>query len=193
MERLLRTLPHAERRAVTESLERVQKILSSAERGADTEAAAEIRRANLAQAGDAEILLNEYYREIGVIQTDTPEAIRNLLSHSDSGFWIAYVAETPAGCVALRPLEKFRSSAECKRLYVRAQFRRRGIAEALLDVMEDYARSASLRFVYLDSMRKLEAALALYRRRGYAPCERYNENTQATVFLRKSLKRRFEE
>ena len=42
-------------------------------------------------------------------------------------------------------------------------------------------------WMYLDSKPEFAAALALYRRRGYVECPRYNDNAQATVFLSKSL------
>jgi DNA-binding MarR family transcriptional regulator/ribosomal protein S18 acetylase RimI-like enzyme len=190
MELLLQTVPAVERLAVTQSLSRVQQILSSAERARDQETPAKVIRATLSQAADARALLNEYYREVNVTQRDTPSAIHNFLTSPNSVFWIAYVDNTPAGCVVLRPLKGFRSAVECKRLYVRAQFRRQGIAEALLDAMEDYARRSSLRWIYLDSKDDLQVAIAFYRRRGYKPCKRYNDNPQATIFLRKSFKRR---
>jgi DNA-binding MarR family transcriptional regulator/GNAT superfamily N-acetyltransferase len=190
METLLQNVPDPERLALTQSLSRVQQILSSAEHTRDQESSAKIIRASLSHTADSRRLLDEYYHEVDLKHRDTPVTLRKLLTNSDSGFWIAYVGNTPAGCVTLKPLKRFRSAAECKRLYVRAQFRRRGIAEALLDAMEDYARRSSLRWIYLDSKDDLQVAIALYRRRGYKACPRYNDNTQATIFLRKSLKRR---
>jgi DNA-binding MarR family transcriptional regulator/GNAT superfamily N-acetyltransferase len=189
MELLVQTVPAAERLALTQSLSRAQQILSSAENACDQNPPAKVVRATLSHAADARTLLNEYYYEVNVTQRDTQNAVHNFLTSPDSGLWIAYLKETPAGCVVLRPLKHLRSAAECKRLYVRAQFRRRGIAEALLDAMEDYARSSSLQWIYLDSKDDLQVAIALYRRRGYKPCKRYNDNPQATIFLRKFLKR----
>jgi DNA-binding MarR family transcriptional regulator/ribosomal protein S18 acetylase RimI-like enzyme len=189
MELLLQTVPAPERLAVTQSLSRVQRILSSAEHARDQESPAKVIRATLSHAADARTLLNEYYDAVNVTQRDTPNTVQNFLTDPDSGLWIAYLGDTPAGCVVLRPLKRFRSAAECKRLYVRAQFRRRGIAEALLDAMENFARRSSLRWIYLDSKDDLQLAIALYRRRGYKPCKRYNDNPQATIFLRKSFKR----
>jgi DNA-binding MarR family transcriptional regulator/GNAT superfamily N-acetyltransferase len=189
MELLLQTVPTSNRLAVIDSLRRVQHILSSAEHARDQKSPAKVIRATLSQAAHAQTLLNEYYDEVDVTQRDTPSTVHNFLISPDSALWIAYVGDTPAGCVVLRPLKVFRRVAECKRLYVRAQFRRQGIAEALLDALEDYARNASLRWIYLDSKDDLQVAIALYRRRGYKPCERYNDNPQATLFLRKSLKR----
>jgi DNA-binding MarR family transcriptional regulator/GNAT superfamily N-acetyltransferase len=189
MELLLQTVPASERLAVIKSLSRAQQILSSAEHVRDANRRAKIARATLSRAADARTLLSEYYDEVNVTQRDTPNTVNKFLTGPDSRFWIAYVANTPAGCVVLRRLKHLRSSAECKRLHVRAQFRRRGIAEALLDAMEKYARNRSLRWIYLDSKDDLQVAIALYRRRGYKPCKRYNDNPQATIFLRKSFKR----
>jgi len=186
---LLQTVPDSERLAVIRSLSRVQQILSSAEHARDQNSPAKVIRASLSHAADARTLLNEYYDEVDVTQRDTPNTVQNFLTNPDSSLWIAYLGNTPAGCVVLRPLKAFRRAAECKRLYVRAQFRRRGTAEALLDAMENYARSSSLRWIYLDSKDDLQVAIALYRQRGYKPCKRYNDNPQATIFLRKSLKR----
>jgi GNAT superfamily N-acetyltransferase len=156
------------------------------ERGDDSPI--QIVKATLLEEADASLLLDEYYREVGVVQIDTPDAIRNFLRDPDFGFWIAYVEGTPAGCVALRPIPRIRGAGECKRLYVRAPFRRRGLAEALLDAMEAHARKCGRSSIYLDSKDDLQNAIALYLRRGYEPCIRYNENPQATVFLRKSLR-----
>ncbi len=117
-----------------------------------------------------------------------PETVDRLLVDRSSGFWIAYVNGVPAGCVVLRPLEQFQSAGECKRLYVRAQFRRRRASQRRC-----WTRWSNMRVnshsscIYLDSKDDLRAAIALYRRRGYQSCERYNDDPQATIFLRKSL------
>jgi GNAT superfamily N-acetyltransferase len=147
-----------------------------------------IIRATPSHVVEAELLLNEYYETVGVVKRDTPAAIVDYLSDEASGLWIAYVDEVPAGCVVLRPLPTVEAATECKRLYVRPQFRGRGIADALLDAMEKYALKKATDWVYLDSKDDLKDALRIYIRRGYQPCERYNDNPQATVFLRKKLR-----
>jgi hypothetical protein len=57
----------------------------------------------------------------------------------------------------------------------------------LLVALEQYAQASGYEWLYLDSKDDLKAALRFYDRHGYEPCERYNRNQQATVFLRKAL------
>ena len=53
--------------------------------------------------------------------------------------------------------------------------------------MEAFARTQGIEGIYLDSYDDLKAAIALYERRGYERCERYNDNPQAMLFMRKHL------
>lgn len=139
----------------------------------------------------AQFLLNEYYEAIGVVKRDTPDEIAAYLDEPASGLWIAYVDEVAAACVVLRPLPSMALAGECKRLYVRPQFRGKRLAEALLDAMESYAVASGYQWMYLDSKDDLKEALGIYTRRGYQACERYNDNPQATIFMRKALPRQY--
>lgn len=146
-----------------------------------------IVRATIADKADAHELLNEYYEAIAVMHRDTQDDIERFLSDRSAGMWIAYVNRAPAGCVVLRPLASIAAAMECKRLYVRPDFRGHGLAEALLDAMEGEASARAMDWIYLDSNDTLKAALRLYEKRHYQPCERYNDNPQATVFMRKAV------
>jgi ribosomal protein S18 acetylase RimI-like enzyme len=70
---------------------------------------------------------------------------------------------------------------------VRPAFRRRGIAERLLEALERFASSRDAEWLYLDTTDELQAAITFYERHGYARCDRYNDNQQATIFMRKKL------
>jgi GNAT superfamily N-acetyltransferase len=135
----------------------------------------------------AQQILEEYYEAIDVVQRDEPGALDNLIHGERSGVWLAFAASDPVGCVVLKDLPSIPAAGECKRLYVKPIARRHGIADLLLDQLEVYARSQGMKWIYLDSHDGLKAAIALYERRGYARCERYNDNPQATVFMRKQL------
>ncbi len=136
---------------------------------------------------DAQTILQEYYESVNVLLRDKPGAIQAIIDAPASGVWLACLGEEVVGCVVLRRLEVLAKSGECKRLYVKPSARGRGIANKLLDALEMHARSEGLEWVYLDSYDDLKAAIAVYEKRGYARCERYNENPQATVFMRKNI------
>ena len=179
--RLLETLSAADRESLIESLSKVRSILSEDQKNA-------VRIVRLLKANDdASRLLEEYYDAVGVVQRDTPEAIQKIIDDTSSGMWIAYLQERAVGCVVLRALTSMQFTGECKRLYVQPEARGNGVANALLDAQEAFARSKGLQWIYLDSYDDLKAAIALYRKRGYLSCERYNDNPQATVFLRKKI------
>ena len=134
---------------------------------------------------DALRLLHEYYEAVQVVQRDTAEAVQQWIDDSVSGVWLAYLYDIAVGCVVLRRLSSILFAGECKRLYVQPSARGHRLAGKLLDAQEDFARRQGLQWIYLDSYDDLKTAIALYRKRGYEPCERYNDNPQATIFLRK--------
>jgi ribosomal protein S18 acetylase RimI-like enzyme len=135
-------------------------------------------------------LLHEYYDAVHVVQRDDPLKLQAILQGGSSGWWIASLGGKAVGCVVLRELPSIPHAAECKRLYVQPQARGHRIADKLMDALEDFARSQALQAIYLDSYGDLKTAIALYHQRGYEECERYNDNPQATIFLRKQLMHR---
>ena len=86
------------------------------------------------------------------------------LNGSDSTFLVARELGEPVGCVALVDCGSY---GEIKRLYVRQEWRGRGIAEALMDRLEADAGDLGLNFVRLETGSRLAAAVRLYERRGY--------------------------
>lgn len=132
-------------------------------------------------------LVQEYNEAVDVTLRDTPESFEHDYFRPGSGFWLTQVGKQVAGCIALRPLRTHEQAGEIKRLYVRPEFRGSGAALALLVALEQYAEASGYEWLYLDSKDDLKAALRFYNRHGYEPCERYNRNEQATVFLRKAL------
>jgi len=146
-----------------------------------------IRRVSNAEADDACSLIEEYYEAVQVVARDDRAKILHYLSDPESGIFLAYVGATPAGCILYRPLPHIGPAGEVKRLYVRPAFRKRGIAEALLEALERFASSRGAEWLYLDTHDGLQAAIAFYERNGYLRCDRYNDNPQATIFMRKRI------
>jgi GNAT superfamily N-acetyltransferase len=140
------------------------------------------------QEGDAAFaLIEEYYDAVDVMVRDDRAALEHYLGSADSAIWIAWVDGAPAGCVMLRPLPQIAEAAEVKRLYVRPAFRGLRLAHALMEAVEEYARGERLGWLYLDTKDDLHVAIRFYRSTGYQSCARYNDNPQATLFLRKRL------
>ena len=146
-----------------------------------------VRRATALQADAAFSLIEEYYEAVAVIVRDDRAALEHYLANPDSPIFIASVNASPAGCVMLRPLPQIPHAAEVKRLYVRPAFRALGLAHALMQAAESHARSEGIQWLYLDTKDDLHAAIRFYLSTGYQPCPRYNDNPQATIFLRKRL------
>lgn len=132
-------------------------------------------------------ILEEYYEAVHVVKRDKPGDLRILLAEPNSAMWLARLGNDIVGCVVLRDLPAIPHSAECKRLYVRPSARGRRVASLLLDALEEHARNLKLEWIYLDTYDDLKPAIALYEQRGYERCERYNDNPQATLFMRKRL------
>jgi len=135
-------------------------------------------------------ILEEYYEAVHVIKRDKPSDLQALLAEPNSAMWLAKLDNNIAGCVVLRSLPSIPRAAECKRLYVRPSARGLRIATLLLDALEQHARSLKLKWIYLDTYDDLKPAIALYEQRGYERCDRYNDNPQATLFMRKRLRSR---
>lgn len=132
-------------------------------------------------------LLKEYYESVGVVLRDTPDEVREMAEDPHGGVWGAYLEGRLVGCACLRSLASIPHATECKRLYVKPNARGNGVAQAILDAQEAFARKRGLERIYLDSKDDLKSAIALYTKRGYVPCDRYNKNPQATVFMMKKL------
>lgn len=185
--RMLDQLAEPQRGELLAALRKVQQLLSPPQGAAAPVGDVRVVRATAAHFDDARRLLYEYFDVIDVVLRDDEAAIRAALADPAAAMWIAYVDGQAAACVALRALPAMGNAVECKRLYVGRQFRRRGLAETLMAGLESHAAAAGVAAIYLDTKDDLQAAIALYQRLGYTSCARYNDNPQATVFMRKQL------
>lgn len=114
---------------------------------------------------------------------------------------LAFDNETPAGCVALKPLQLDPSShpgeraCEMKRLWVRPAQQGTGLGRQLANAIVDRAREHGYTAMYLDTMPlSMQAAYRLYSSMGFAPADPYTLNpvlrhidSLEIAFLRKEL------
>jgi len=99
---------------------------------------------------------------------------------------LAMIDGQAAGCVALRQFDAER--CEAKRLFVRPQFRNRGVGRRLLDWVIAEAREAGYREMVGDTMPVMEKALEMYGRLGFERTKPYSDHpTPGAIYLRLKL------
>jgi GNAT superfamily N-acetyltransferase len=145
-----------------------------------------IERATLAQLAAAYVIIAEYYEAMRVVARETIEEFQKSYFGPASAVWLASAGSDLVGCITLREIAQG-DAAEVKRMYVREGYRGLGIAQKLLAEAEHFARNKGYQRIFLDSTDGMQAAVRLYERNGYQRCERYNNNPQATIFMRKDL------
>ncbi len=128
----------------------------------------------------ARILFGEYAstHDVGACVVDFAAEIAALpgrYAPPAGALLLAFDADAPVGCVALRPLEP-PAICEMKRLYVRPEARGRGIAAALVRTLMSRAGEAGYSAVRLDTLPSMKAAQALYLRLGFRLIAPYFRN-----------------
>jgi putative acetyltransferase len=100
---------------------------------------------------------------------------------------LAELSGKPAGCVALHPLQP--DIAEMKRLYVRPEFRGKGVGIALMNAILREAKQIGYQRLRLDTIQPLMSdAIAMYRRFGFYEIAPYRPNPIAgTLYMELAL------
>jgi ribosomal protein S18 acetylase RimI-like enzyme len=92
-----------------------------------------------------------------------------------------------AGCIALMPLPED-SSCEMKRLYVSPQYRQHKIGKVLVEQLLKDAQQLGYTTMKLDTLEKLQPAIALYKQFGFVEATAYYENPlTGVVYMEKKL------
>jgi len=93
----------------------------------------------------------------------------------------------PVGCAALRRFDETRG--EMKRMYVRPQFRGRGIGEALVQKLAEEALAIGYAELIADTIpESMATALAMYERLGFERIPPYSDETPGAVHIRLRLR-----
>ncbi|MFD0693267.1 GNAT family N-acetyltransferase [Paenibacillus sp. GCM10027628] len=116
---------------------------------------------------DSEQLIRELSAELGLLYDSDGSAG---FKPSDvevprAAFVVARSEGYPVGCGALRPLDE--NTVEVKRMYTRADFRRKGVAQSILAEIERLAIEFGYNSIKLQTGPKQPEAAALYERVGY--------------------------
>ena len=94
-----------------------------------------------------------------------------------------YLAEyngAVAGCIALRPMHE-EGMCEMKRLFVREQFRGKGIGKILTEKIIADAKKIGYSAMRLDTLQRIETARSLYKKLGFTVIPAYYNNPMDEV------------
>jgi GNAT superfamily N-acetyltransferase len=100
---------------------------------------------------------------------------------------VAYEEETAIGCGAFKEYAK--GVAEIKRMFVRPEFRGRGIAKMVLSELETWAKELQFAECVLETGLKQPEAVGLYRSGGYETIPNYGQyiGIENSVCMKKSI------
>lgn len=81
--------------------------------------------------------------------------------------------DIPVGSASFKKYDD--ECAEVKRVFVKEEYRNKGIANELMELLENAAREQGYRYLILESGAPLVAAMALYRKIGYKVIQNYGQ------------------
>ena len=86
---------------------------------------------------------------------------------------VAYDDDIPVGIASFKKYDD--ECAEVKRVFIKQEYRGRGISNKLLELLEKAAREKRYQYLILESGEPLVAAMALYRKMGYKVIPNYGQ------------------
>ena len=100
--------------------------------------------------------------------------------------YIAFYENQVAGCIALRKLNE--TECEMKRLYVKPEFRNKGIAKMLVEKVVSDSKGIGYSSMLLDTLPFLQTAIKMYRKMGFYEIGCYNDSPlDSTIYMKLDL------
>lgn len=102
---------------------------------------------------------------------------------------VAYDGDISVGCAGLKKYDE--ENAEVKRVFIKSEYRGRGISKILMSMLEERARKKGYKYLILESGEQLVAAMVLYRKLDYKIIPNYwqYKDMPESICMRKDLKK----
>jgi putative acetyltransferase len=135
-------------------------------------------------------LFVEYHKELGIdlcFQSFDEELASLPGKYAPPSGLLLLVVEDgrPVGCGALRDLGE--GICELKRIYVRPEARRRGLARMISEKLIEFGRAAGYKVARLDTLMRLKGAVPLYEQLGFTEIPAYNFNPEPDIVYMERL------
>ncbi len=136
---------------------------------------------------DARNLISEYAASLGVdlcFQNFDEEmaTFPSEYSPPSGALFLALHQNDSVGCVALRRISD--QICEMKRLYVKAEYRGRGLGKLLIESVIERARKMGYKAIRLDTLPSMKEAISIYTKMGFKPIKAYRPNpVPGTLYL----------
>lgn len=100
---------------------------------------------------------------------------------------VCYDDTVPVGCGALKEYDS--ETGEIKRMFVHPEHRKKGVANAVLQELERWAKELRFTSCILETSFKLENAIALYKKFGYLSIPNYGQyiGVESSVCMKKNI------
>lgn len=101
--------------------------------------------------------------------------------------FVIYDEDTAVGCAAFKRYDD--ECAEVKRVFIRSEYRGRGLSKRLMQLLEQTAQKKGYSYLILESGEILVEAMALYRKLGYKVIPNYGQykDMAESVCMKKQL------
>lgn len=86
---------------------------------------------------------------------------------------VVYISETPAACGAFKKFEQ--DTVEIKRMYTHPDFRKRGLATAIVKELEEWAKELNYKKAVLETSLEQNEALSVYEKNGFVRIPNYGQ------------------
>lgn len=120
---------------------------------------------NLVQLLDADLAIRNGEDHAFYDQFNKIDAIKNCI--------VIYVDEIPAACGAFKKFDE--ETVEIKRMYTNPDFRKRGLATAIVKELEFWAKELNYTKAVLESSLEQNEALSVYEKSGYTRIPNYGQ------------------
>jgi ribosomal protein S18 acetylase RimI-like enzyme len=139
---------------------------------------------NESQLQDAISLFNEYANSLNIsleFQHFKEELnIINSMYGSPTGcLLLVYEADHAIGCAAYRKIGE--GICELKRMYIKPNYRKKGIGQKLVDMLCDKAQQNGYTLMRLDTLDSMIPAITLYHNNGFYNIDAYYHNPNVGV------------